>query len=44
MLVQDNLLLRIRGEGLADEEGQGLDQDGKIVYVMHPNCAIEDMM
>jgi DNA replication licensing factor MCM6 len=32
----------IRGEGLADEEGQEADE-GKVVYVLHPNCPIEDI-
>jgi DNA replication licensing factor MCM6 len=34
--------MQIRGEGLADEQGQGLDGDA-VVYVMHPNCAVEEM-
>jgi DNA replication licensing factor MCM6 len=38
-----NILLQIRGEGLADDEGQGL-QDGKTVYVVHPNCSVEDIL
>jgi DNA replication licensing factor MCM6 len=35
--------MQIRGEGLADEQGQGLATDDKVVYVMHPNCAIEEV-
>lgn len=35
--------MSIRGEGLADEDGQGLQDDGKTIYVIHPNCAIEEM-
>lgn len=35
--------MQIRGEGLADEQGEGLGSDEKIVYVMHPNCAVEEM-
>jgi DNA replication licensing factor MCM6 len=27
----------IRGEGLADEQGQA-DANDKVVYVLHPNC------
>ncbi|KAK3721069.1 MCM DNA helicase complex subunit mcm6 [Vermiconidia calcicola] len=42
-MVKDNVLLQIRGEGLADEAGQGLDQEEKTMYVVHPNCAIEEM-
>lgn len=35
--------MQIRGEGLADEEGQ-LDEDSnKVMYVVHPNCSVEDM-
>ena len=32
----------IRGEGLADEDGSRLDQE-RTVYVMHPNCAVEEI-
>ena len=32
----------IRGEGFADEEGHGLETGDGVVYVMHPNCALED--
>ncbi|KAE9961577.1 hypothetical protein BLS_001737 [Venturia inaequalis] len=42
-MVKDNILLPIRGEGLADEQGEGLDGAGKVVYVIHPNCAVEEM-
>ncbi len=35
--------MQVRGEGLADEEGEGLDRASKVVYVIHPNCAVEDM-
>lgn len=38
--------MAIRGEGLVDENGEpqeGEQSDGKIVYVVHPNCAVEDM-
>lgn len=35
----------IRGEGLVDEDGN--QQQGetaqRVVYVLHPNCAIEEM-
>jgi DNA replication licensing factor MCM6 len=40
---QDNILMQIRGEGLADEQGHGLDGDESMVYVMHPNCAVEEV-
>jgi DNA replication licensing factor MCM6 len=32
----------IRGEGLADEQGQSA-VGGKAVYVLHPNCPVEDI-
>ncbi|KAI9713545.1 MAG: MCM DNA helicase complex subunit mcm6 [Bogoriella megaspora] len=41
-MVKENILMQIRGDGLADESGSGLQQE-RIVYVMHPNCAIEEM-
>lgn len=34
--------MQIRGEGLTDE-GEEAPRDGKVVYVMHPNCAVEDV-
>ncbi|KAI5201594.1 DNA replication licensing factor mcm6 [Aureobasidium subglaciale] len=42
-MVRDNILLRIRGEGLADESGQGAEQTERIFYVVHPNCDVEEM-
>jgi DNA replication licensing factor MCM6 len=34
----------IRGEGLTDADGQQQDEEPqKVVYVLHPNCAIEEM-
>lgn len=32
----------LRGEGLVDE-GQQERKPEKTVYILHPNCAIEDM-
>ncbi|KAF2721596.1 MCM-domain-containing protein [Polychaeton citri CBS 116435] len=43
-MVKENTLLQIRGEGLADESGDvGLQGADKIMYVVHPNCAVEDI-
>ncbi|TKA69250.1 hypothetical protein B0A49_03074 [Cryomyces minteri] len=42
-MVKDNIFMQIRGDGLADEQGNGLQQDASVVYVMHPNCAVEEM-
>nr|POF14986.1 dna replication licensing factor mcm6 [Quercus suber] len=42
-MVKTNVLLRIRGEGLADEQGEGLEQDDRVVYIVHPNCATDEL-
>jgi DNA replication licensing factor MCM6 len=34
--------MQIRGDGLAEEDGEALEQD-KVMYVLHPNCAVEEM-
>lgn len=39
--VQERFLMRIVGEGLADEEGRA-QEAGRVVYVLHPNCPVED--
>ncbi|KAM0717358.1 hypothetical protein Q7P37_007210 [Cladosporium fusiforme] len=41
-MVKTNVLLLIRGEGLADEAGEGL-QETKVMYVVHPNCVVDDI-
>ncbi|KAJ5030195.1 pre-mrna-splicing factor ATP-dependent rna helicase prp16 [Bipolaris maydis] len=41
-VVKEQYLMMIRGEGLADEQGQAEGSD-KVVYVLHPNCPIEDI-
>ncbi|KAK5121460.1 hypothetical protein LTR85_005293 [Meristemomyces frigidus] len=41
-MVKQNILLQIRGEGLADEDGEGLEQDGRVMYVVHPNCPVDE--
>lgn len=33
----------IRGEGLLEDEQDQGGQTHKTVYVLHPNCAIEEM-
>jgi DNA replication licensing factor MCM6 len=33
----------IQGEGLADEQGLS-EAAGKAVYVLHPNCPVEDIV
>ncbi|KAF3066476.1 DNA replication licensing factor mcm6 [Daldinia childiae] len=47
-MVKDNILMAVRGEGLTEESDQTAPADGgpapsqKVVYVLHPNCAIEE--
>ncbi|KAF2273532.1 MCM-domain-containing protein [Westerdykella ornata] len=45
-MVKENYLMLIRGEGLADEQGQGQQQQQatKLVYVLHPMCPVEDIV
>jgi len=33
----------IRGEGLADDQGETTPSD-KVMYVLHPNCPVDDMI
>ncbi|KAK8215029.1 MCM2/3/5 family-domain-containing protein [Phyllosticta paracitricarpa] len=42
-MVRENILMMFAGEGLADENGQGLPETHTVMYVMHPNCAMEEM-
>ncbi|KAL6235616.1 hypothetical protein BDW75DRAFT_208906 [Aspergillus navahoensis] len=39
-MVKDNILMPIRGEGLVDEASEV--QAGRTIYVLHPNCAIDE--
>ncbi len=35
--------MAIRGQGLVGEEGEGSSNAaGSVVYVLHPNCAVEE--
>jgi DNA replication licensing factor MCM6 len=45
-IKQDNIIMQIRGDGLVDgDDGGGASSAGagQVVYVLHPNCAIEEM-
>ncbi|RKU46849.1 MCM DNA helicase complex subunit mcm6 [Coniochaeta pulveracea] len=45
-MVKENILMALRGEGMEGEDGAdegSAAQGGRIVYVLHPNCAIEDV-
>lgn len=40
--------MALRGQGMAEGDAEGAAEGssaeaGKIVYVLHPNCAIEDV-
>ncbi|EMC91863.1 hypothetical protein BAUCODRAFT_78904 [Baudoinia panamericana UAMH 10762] len=43
-MVKDNVLLQIRGEGLADEAGDAPQQDDRVVYLVHPNCNADEIL
>ncbi|KAK2593496.1 MCM DNA helicase complex subunit mcm6 [Conoideocrella luteorostrata] len=38
-MVKDNILMALRGEGL---DGDTTSSEGVTVYVLHPNCAVEE--
>lgn len=42
---QDNILMPIRGEGLIEdgEEQTNSAESNRLVYVLHPNCAVEEV-
>ncbi len=44
-LVRDCVIMQVKGSGLLDGDGGEQDDgdDGKVVYVLHPNCAVEEM-
>lgn len=36
--------MQIRGEGLVAEEAEGTAREAeRVVYVLHPNCAVEEI-
>jgi DNA replication licensing factor MCM6 len=36
--------MAVRGEGLLEEDGEGTSSAAmSVVYVLHPNCAVEDV-
>lgn len=43
-MVKENILMALRGEGLAEADSMATSSaiDNNIVYVLHPNCAVED--
>jgi DNA replication licensing factor MCM6 len=43
-MVRDNVIMQIRGEGLVEEEQDQSAMDvEKVVYVLHPNVALEEL-
>ncbi|KAH7192713.1 MCM2/3/5 family-domain-containing protein [Fusarium flagelliforme] len=41
-MVKENILMALRGEGLTDGEASS-STAGQVVYVLHPNCALEEV-
>ncbi|EEY22227.1 DNA replication licensing factor mcm6 [Verticillium alfalfae VaMs.102] len=42
-MVKENILMAVRGSGLAEDgEDAATSGDGAVVYVLHPNCAVEE--
>ncbi|KAI1775722.1 MCM-domain-containing protein [Hypoxylon cercidicola] len=46
-MVKDNILMAVRGEGLAENDESAASESGpatsqKVTYVLHPNCAVEE--
>lgn len=35
--------MQIRGEGLRDETDDGAQENNRVMYVVHPNCAIDEL-
>lgn len=43
-ILQDNILMQIRGEGLIEDAGEGSSSAaGRTVFVLHPNVALEEL-
>jgi len=40
---QDNIIMPIRGDGLIDGDDENTAESSRTTYVLHPNCAIEEM-
>ncbi|GKU03355.1 minichromosome maintenance protein 6 [Fusarium langsethiae] len=41
-MVKDNYLMALRGEGLATDGEASSSAPGEIVYIVHPNCSVEE--
>ncbi|KAG7119041.1 DNA replication licensing factor mcm6 like protein [Verticillium longisporum] len=42
-MVKENILMAVRGSGLAEDgDDAAASGDGAVVYVLHPNCAVEE--
>ncbi|KAF6829876.1 minichromosome maintenance protein 6 [Colletotrichum musicola] len=46
-MVKENILMAIRGEGLAEDgdagEGTSAAASSRVLFVLHPNCAVEEV-
>ncbi|KAK7431368.1 MCM DNA helicase complex subunit mcm6 [Neonectria magnoliae] len=42
-MVKENILMALRGDGSTDDAGEGSSAvAAQVVYVLHPNCAVEE--
>ncbi|PNP75405.1 hypothetical protein FNYG_11209 [Fusarium nygamai] len=42
-MVKENILMALRGEGLTDGEASSSTDPSQIMYIVHPNCAVEEV-
>lgn len=35
--------MQVRGDGLVDGDATGPVEDQEVTFVLHPNCAVEEM-
>lgn len=35
--------MQLRGDGLVDDQGERQGDDDRILYVVHPNCVVDDV-
>jgi DNA replication licensing factor MCM6 len=44
IIVKENIFMAVRGEGLKEsEEGTVAIEEDKTIYLLHPNCAIDQL-
>ncbi|ENH66151.1 DNA replication licensing factor mcm6 [Fusarium oxysporum f. sp. cubense race 1] len=42
-MVKENILMALRGEGLTDGDASSSTDPSQIMYIVHPNCAVEEV-